>query len=281
VFQPSPGDVVVEHAVFADEKTAVYTTLNAAVCVSDTGEEVWRSAFEPRSDRVHGHQPGCALSADEKVVWVYRPDAMAGRDLPDQWIALDAATGELLVHADLETVGHGAQHLIHPSDGRVLLDVGEGQDGTVIYRAILAADGLSLDRYPWNDRCLIDLSPDGSRFLTVDHGQADAAIHTYPSGEVLLKLPVDAFLPIEDVAGETPEFFFEWAGGFLTPDSAVVVLAGETDDDPEWSRSYCVDVRSGRIEAQFAGHNEHPYDLQPLGDGSWLTTDPAGHPIRW
>lgn len=281
VFQPSPDDDVVEQAVFADGKRAVYTTLNAAVCVTDAGGAIWRSAFEPRSDRVHGHRPGCALSRDEKVVWVYRPDAMAGRDLPDQWAALDAATGEPLAHTDLETVGHGAQHLAHPSDGHVLLDVGEGQDGSVIYRAMLTADGLALDRYPWDDRCLIGLAPDGGRFLTVDHGQADAAIHAYPSGETLLELPVEVFLPIEDVTDETPEFYLEWAGGFLTPDTVIVVLAGETEDDPEWSRCYRVDLRSGQIESQFDGRNEHPYDLQPLGDGSWLTTDPSGHPVRW
>ncbi|RFU41623.1 hypothetical protein DZF91_10620 [Actinomadura logoneensis] len=281
VFRPSSEDRVVEHAVFADGKRAVYTTLNAAVCVTDTGDEVWRYAFEPQSDQVHGHRPGCVLSADEKVVWVYRPDAMAGRDRPDQWIALDASIGELLGQQDLETVGHSGQHLTHPSDGHVLLDVGEGQDGTVIYRALLTAGGISLDRYPWDDRCLIDLAPDGGRFLTVGHDQADAAIHAYPGGEVLLELPVEAFLPIEDVTDETPEFYLEWAGGFLTPDSVVVVLTGETEDDPEWSRSYRVDLRTGEIEARFDGHNEHPYDLQPLGDASWLTTDPAGHPIRW
>ncbi|MEU5989251.1 hypothetical protein ABZ806_09755 [Spirillospora sp. NPDC047418] len=281
VFQPSSGDDVVEHAVFADGKRAVYTTLNAAVCVTDVGGEIWRSAFEPPSDQVYGHRPGCALSTDEKAVWVYRPDAMAGRDLPDQWVALDAATGRVLGHADLETVGHGGQHLTHPSDGHILLDVGEGQDGTVIYRTMLTADGISLDRYPWDDRCLIDLAPDGSLFLTVDHGQADAAVHAYPSGEVLLKLPVEAFPPVEDVTDEAPEFYIEWAGGFLTPDSAVVVLAAETEDDPDWSRSYRVGLRSGRVGARFDGRNEHPYDLRLLGDGSWLTTDPSGHPIRW
>ncbi|MFG2004803.1 hypothetical protein ACGFNU_37210 [Spirillospora sp. NPDC048911] len=92
---------------------------------------------------------------------------------------------------------------------------------------------------------------------------------------------MDAFLPIEDVVDETPVFYFAWAGGFLTSDTAIIVLLGRTKDDPEWSRSYRVDVRSGQVEGQFDGGNEHPYDLQPLGDGTWLTTDPGGHPIRW
>lgn len=281
VFQPLPGDEVVEHAAVADGKRAVYTTLHDAVCVTDAGAEIWRSAFEPRSDRVHGHRPGCALSPEGKVMWVYRPDAMAGRDRPDQWAALDAATGEPLAFADLETVGHGARHLVHPADDHMLLDVGEGQDGSVIYRAALTAEGLALDRYPWNDRCLIALTPEGSRFMTVDHCQADVAFHAYPGGEVLLTLAVEDFLPVEDVPDQCPDFSLEWAGGFLTPDTAVVVLAAETDDDPHWSRSYHLDLSSGRVGSRFEGHNERPYDLEPLGDGSWLTTDPSGHPIRW
>ncbi|MFI6515502.1 hypothetical protein ACIBF1_08090 [Spirillospora sp. NPDC050679] len=280
-FRPSPGDRVVGHTAFDDKTKIVYTTLNEAVCVTGDGAEVWRTVFEPRSDRVYGHRPGCALSADETAVWVYRPDAMAGRDRLDQWVALDAATGKPVAQADLETVGHGAQHLPHPSDGHVLLDVGEGQDGAVVYRAALTGDGLALDRYPWGDRCLVDLSPDGSRFMTVHHGQEDVAFHSYPDGGVLLEFSVDDFLPVEDVTDETPEFCLEWSGGFLTADVAIVVLAGETDDDPDWFRSYRVDLRTRRIASRFEGFNEQPYDLHPLGDGTWLTTDPSGHPVRW
>ncbi|MGI5171131.1 hypothetical protein ACQEU3_42940 [Spirillospora sp. CA-253888] len=80
---------------------------------------------------------------------------------------------------------------------------------------------------------------------------------------------------------EAVEFRLEWSGGFLSPDTAVVVLAGETDDNPDWFRDYRVDLRAGRVEERFEGLNEHPYDLQLLGDGSWLTTDPSGHPVRW
>ncbi|MFD0540238.1 hypothetical protein ACFQY7_47080 [Actinomadura luteofluorescens] len=29
-------------------------------------------------------------------------------------------------------------------------------------------------------------------------------------------------------------------------------------------------------DAAFDAHSRHSYDLEPLGDGSWLTTDPEG-----
>ncbi|MGW4877751.1 hypothetical protein ACWEPI_14440 [Streptomyces sp. NPDC004262] len=274
VFPPSPADDVAGRAVASDLRRAYYTTLDAAVCVTADGTEVWRSPFEPRSDRRHGHRPGCVLSSDQRVLWVYRPDAMAGRDRPDQWVALDAGTGAVVAQADLDTVGHGGLQLPHPADGHVLLDVGEGQDGSVVYRASLTGSRMDLVAYPWDDRCLIDLSPDGQQFMTIDHGQADVAVHTYPDGAVRFTLPVDAF-------GHDPdEICMEWSGGYLTQDTIVVTLAGETEDEQEWFRHYRVDALSGQVRAVFEAHTDNPYDIQPLGDGSWLTTDTSGHPVR-
>ncbi|MER6564151.1 hypothetical protein ABT300_41815 [Streptomyces sp. NPDC001027] len=271
-----PGDEdVVDHAVTADLARVYCTTLDAALCTTADGAEVWRSGFEPASDQRHGHRPGCLLSSDERVLWVYRPDAMAGRDRPDQWVALDAGTGEVRAQADLQTVGHAGQQLLHPAGEEVLLDVGEGQDGSVIHRASLGADGMRLFGYPWADRCLIDLSPDGHHFMTVHHEQADVAVHAYPDGEVRFALSVDAF-------GHDPEeVYVEWSGGYLDPHTLIVTLVGETEDEEEWFRRYRVDARSGQVRSEFDARTDNPYDIRLLGDGSWLTTHASGHPIRW
>ncbi|MEU8790892.1 hypothetical protein [Streptomyces sp. NPDC048643] len=275
VCRPAPGDDVVECGVSSDLRRAYYTTLDAAVCVTADGVEIWRSEFEPRSTHRMGHRPGCVLSPDGSTVWVYRPDAMAGRDRPDQWAALHAGTGAVVARADLRTVGHGGEQFPHPADDHVLLDVGEGQDGSVIYRASLVEGRMDLDRHPWDDRCLVGLSPDGSHFMTVAHDQTDVALHTYPDGQVTFALSVDAF-------GHDPdEIYVEWSGGYLSPDTVVVALLGETEDEQEWFRHYTVDVHSGRIRGEFDARTDNPYDIRPLGDGSWLTTDTSGHPTRW
>ena len=275
VFQPAPADDVVGRAVSADLRRAVYTTVNGAVCVTREGTEVWRSAFEPPSTARYGHTPSCALSLDDRVVWVYRPDSMAGRNRPDQWVAMDAGTGAVIAKADLETVGHGAELFRHPAGEQLLLNVGEGQDGSVIFRGELSGDRLDLVRYPWSDRVLIGLAPGGGQFMTVHHAQVDVAFHAYPAGEVTLQLPIEAF------GHDRDEAYVEWSGGYLTPDTAIVTIAGETEDEQEWFRQYRLNLRSGQVEAEFDGHTEDHYDCTPLGDGSWLTTDPSGHPIRW
>jgi hypothetical protein len=275
VFRPLPGDEVLESAVWPDLERVAYTTLNGVVCLTRAGDVLWASDFEPYSDQLYGHRPGCALSLDGRSVWVYRPDAMAGRGGADQWVVHDADSGTVLARRELETAGHGAFHYVHPMDGSIYLDIGEGQDGSVIFRAAAGAEGEpTFATYPWSDRCMIDLAPDGQQFMTVDHGQADVAFHRHPSGEVLFTLPVEAF-------GHDPEeAFVEWSGGYLTADLAIVTLGGQDQDEEEWFRYHLVDVRRGTISGEITVEVTNPYELTPLGDGSWLTGGPDGHPVR-
>lgn len=269
VFEPVAGDEIVEGVISADRRWAVYTTLHATVCVAEGGSEIWRWDFEPAATEKHGHSPGCVLAQGDREVWVYRADAMAGRG-PDLWAVLDAANGEVLASTELETVGHGATQIAHPSDGHVLLNVGEGQDGTIIYLGALR-DRLELTRFPWDDRVLIGLAPDGTRFMTVDHSQGDVAFHSHPDGTVLFSLDVDAF------GKDAEDVFVEWAGGFLTAETAVVALVG----DEEWFGHFLVDVTTGTVVGEFASDAEDAEDVRPLGNGSWLTTSRSGSPALW
>ncbi|MFF4389235.1 MULTISPECIES: hypothetical protein [unclassified Streptomyces] len=275
VFRPCAGDEVVESAVRPDLERVVYATPNGVVCLTRAGDVVWASTFEPRSDVRHGHRTGVSLSLDGRTVWVYRPDVMAGRGRADRWVVYDADTGEVLADRELETVGHGGSHCVHPVDGSVYLSIGEGQDGSVVLRGVTGADGVpQCVTYPWPDRCLIDLAPGGQQFMTVDHGQEDVAFHHHPGGEVLFTLSVDAF-------GYDPQdTFVEWSGGYLTPDTAVVTLGGERPDEEEWFRHHLVDVRTGTLGGEIALGVTHPYEGVPLGDGSWLTEASDGRPAR-
>ncbi|MFE4859812.1 hypothetical protein [Streptomyces sp. NPDC056670] len=276
VFPVRDGDEVVASVVRQDLERVVYTTLHGVVCLTRAGGLVWASDFEPRSDVRHGHQPACVLSTDDRTAWVYRPDAMAGRGGGDQWVVHDADSGMVLARHELETVGHGAFHHVHPVDGSIYLDIGEGQDGSVILRGTGGADGeREFVTYPWSDRCLIDLAPSGRQFMTVDHHQADVAFHEHPTGDVLFTIPVEAF-------GYDPEeSFVEWSGGYLSEDTAIVTVGGESQDEEEWFRHHLVDVRTGTLSGELTVEVSNPYELVLLGDDSWLTGGPGDHPVRW
>ncbi|WP_443064309.1 hypothetical protein [Streptomyces sp. NBC_00525] len=275
VFHPRPGDELEESAVWPDLKRAVYTTVNSVVCLRNDGKLLWTADFRPHSDRHHGNWPGCALSLDGRAVWVYRPDVIAGRGQADQWVVHDANSGEVLARHQAETAGHGGSHHVHPVDGSVYLDIGEGQDGSVILRGVPGENGeVEFVTYPWPDRCMIAVSPDGQQFMTVDHEQGDVAFHRHPSGEVLFTLPVEAF------GYEAESTVMEWSGGYLTPDLAVVPLAGEDEDEEEWFSHHLVDLRTGTPSGELATEATDPYGLVPLGDGTWLTGGPDGNLFR-
>ncbi|MFI5529792.1 hypothetical protein ACIA8O_14755 [Kitasatospora sp. NPDC051853] len=268
-FTPVAGDEPVSSSVSSDLRRLCYTTLDAVVCVSAGGAELWRRPLEPLPLRNYVRSPSCELAPDQRTLWVFRPDAMGGHGLPDHWEVLDAETGELLDRAGLDTTAHGGSQYFHPADGHVLLEVGEGQDGVITFRGALVDGRLEVFRYPWHDRCLIELSPDGTQFMTVAHDQTDVTFHRYPGGEELLTLTVDAFEPVLE------EAVVEWNGGYLTDSTAVVTIAGEDEEtEEEWHRDHLVDLTTGAV-SPFPSGSTHSYDVTPLGDGSWLLDGPV------
>ncbi|WP_067813677.1 hypothetical protein [Actinomadura kijaniata] len=271
VFPVTPGAEPCGHDAAPDLEHAVYATRHEVVCVGRDGTERWRYDLLPRSTQRYGHSPDCAFSRDGAVVWLYRPDAYAGRGGPDRWVVLDAATGAEIDRVELDCAGHGGVQLRHPDGVHVLLDVGEGQDGVRVYRGSLVDGRLETSAYPWDHRSLIDLSPDGRRFMTVDHGRGDAAFHDDPDGKETLELAVEVF-------GHDPdEASVEWSGGFLDADTAIVTIS---EDEEERHHHYLVDLRTGGVVERLETHARTPYDLELPGDGSWVTSDGEGRPVR-
>ena len=196
------------------------------------------------------------------------PDAMAGRgDGLDHWLAIDAETGAIIARTELNCAGHGGHQFAHPHGVHMLLDVGEGQDGSRGYRGHLDRDVIELTAYPWTDRSLVSLAPDGHHFMTVHHDQEDVAFHAYPDGEVLVRIPVESF------GCDPDEAYVEWAGGYLDSETAIVTIGGETEHEQEWYRHHLVDARTGQVHGTLDTQTRDAYDIEPLGDGSWLSTD--------
>jgi hypothetical protein len=150
----------------------------------------------------------------------------------------------------------------------MLLDVGEGREGSRTFRVRLGETPFA---YPWRDRVLIDLSPSGRQLMTVDHRQLDVAFHGYESGTVQLRVSIGT---LEDDPGDAG---FEWTGGYVDEDTVVAVVAGVEgdEDEDEWWRNTLVDVRTGAMRP-LPVLTADPYELQPLGDGTYLTTDTDG-----
>lgn len=258
------------HVVTRSLDRLIYATDRAVLRVDPDGREEWRFDLGERGPKGGVAYTDVVLSHDESLVWAYLPNAMADRGRGDEWIALDAATGELRVRHELPTVGHGGDQF-PLRDGRMMLEVGEGQDGIRIYLAG-PADEAPHD-FGWDDRSLVSVAPDESRFMTVAHDQEDLRIHDLPGGGSRLRLTVADF-------GFDPddEVYVEWSGGFLDDDTVIAVIMGidEQSPDEEWWRHYRVDARTGAVLGEMPVTTIDQYDLTPLGDGTFLITDTDG-----
>jgi hypothetical protein len=266
---PIAGPEPDSYAVAPGLSRAVYATTDRVTCVGRDGSLRWQRDFAAASTPWTPPPSRCDFSLDGAVVWLYRPDGMTyDGALTDTWLALDAGTGDVRARTGLDTAGQGAQHFAHPDGEHMLLDVGEGQDGTRVFRGRLDGDRIELVAYAWGNRTLISVSPDGSHLMTVDHDNADAAFHTYLDGAVVARVPA------EDLGHD--EAFIEYAGGYLDDATAVVTVAGETGDEQQWYERHLVDPVTGRVRGRLDAPSAGPDDFIALGDGSWLSTDGEG-----
>ncbi|WIM96955.1 hypothetical protein ACTOB_000437 [Actinoplanes oblitus] len=253
---PLPPDVW-SWSVSSARDSLVYATDDAVVRIDPAGRERWRFELGPRGEYAGSFLVDAVFSADDALVWVYAPQAEADRGEQDEWIVLDAATGAPRRRFPLDSAGHGGGQ--HPfRDGRMLLDVGEGQDGTRVYLA--APDGEPLD-LGWADRVPIGVAPDESQIMTVEYEQGDVAFHDFPSGVVRFRLGPEAF-------GYSA---VEFAGGYLDAETAIVVVS----DGESW-RHFRVGTGTGEILGDLGIVTMEPDDLEPLGDGTYVITDTDG-----
>lgn len=272
-------------AVSPDLACAIYTTTHSVVRTSQDGTPLWQYHLQPRATSSYAPSTQCVFSLDSAWIWAYRPDVEAQRDGPDLLVVLRAETGEEVARRELDTVGSGGQIALHPDGKHILLDVGEGQDGVRLFRAALSTTtaGQEIELYPygWDDRCFIDISPDGKMFMTVDHGRDDIAFHRFPDGEVLLKVSIEdlGYEMDEDSGFMEDEACIDWNGGFINTDVAAVTITGEKNDK-EWHCHHAIDLRTGEQLGRFEGHSRDSYDFIPLGDGTWIVSDSDGNVAR-
>ncbi|MFI6761725.1 hypothetical protein ACIBF5_21550 [Micromonospora sp. NPDC050417] len=263
---PVPEGVEVESPTVApDLSRAAYATSGAVVCADRAGRRLWRLDGVvdpvPASDLA---TTSCAFSADGTVVWIYTVDRVG------RWIVVDADTGTVLAQAVLDGAGAGGRQFVHSDGVHVLLGVAEGRDALRVHRARLDRKAIELSTYPWDDRRLVDLSPAGDSLMTIHHDRRDVAFHSYPEGEVVVRVPA-ALFGYDD--NTYPAFVVD--GGYLDSDTAIVTLSGDLDDTMEWELSRYVDVRTGRVGGMVE-REPGPYrdgSLVSLGDGTWLSID--------
>jgi hypothetical protein len=254
----------------------------SAVAVSDEesvrviardGTERWRFAHTPWGTG-YSLRGSCAFTADGGAVFATMPEtealcdqyADAGPDEDeesdsefwgDQWCVFDAETGAVRRWWWLDAEATGSSAHPHPS-GTVLLDLGEGQDGSRIY---LGDPATALVALPGVDRALAGLHPSGDRFLSVPRDGSGLVVHAFPGGARVGTEP-----------GSPAPAAGEWYGGCAGYLGADRILSGTVSRDWNWAHDLVFDATDLTLLGEVEYREESGGALAVGTDGTWITS---------
>ncbi|MGW7043552.1 hypothetical protein ACWGDT_12725 [Streptomyces avermitilis] len=289
------------YAVAPTGDLAVFAGPHALRAVDRTGAVRWElqhrcwagceghAAFdEYAGDRDHRFASGgsAGFSADGALVWAHirgplAQDRVARAAGGEEWLVVDAAEGGVLARAQTRTAAAGSVHVPHPDPSQMGLTIGEGQEGSPLRWGRWDGRTLTVDSFGDEDRVLMAVSPSGGRLLTVTHDQDTLAVHRATDGSVQAALGADAVPRHQEAEpdNDDAEVFFDYEGGFLDEDTAVVGTV-ESDEEFGAGRHWLVDVTGMRVAAQLT----YPFSVsglpRALGDGTWYTASPAENALH-
>jgi hypothetical protein len=151
---------------------------------------------------------GAAFLSDERLV-VTAPRA---RRHDHEVILVDVPAAKVLDRLTLDTYEAGALTLVHPTDATVLLDLGEGQDGSTTFVVRSYDDRLVVERV-FANIMPASFSPDGKRLLAMPHIEEEAQLFAWPSLDRIAAL---------DAAGAGVDGYFDFFGCFVGPDRVLL-----------------------------------------------------------
>ncbi|MFE5393101.1 hypothetical protein ACFQ9U_00900 [Streptomyces sp. NPDC056568] len=283
---------------------AVFAGLHALRAVDRSGKVRWEvrhpcwagcaghdSFTDYADERDHRYAGGgsAGFSADGSLVWAHVRGPLAndrGRGA-DEWLVIEREGGTVLARTATHTAAVGSDHVPHPDPRQMGLTIGEGQDRAPLRWGRWDGRTLAVDTFGEADRVLLAVSPSGKRLLTVTHDQDTLAVHRVTDGTVEAALGAETLPPHPAPESGQPESFddeeawafFDYEGGFLDEDTAVVGTV-ESDEEFGAGRHWLVDAARMRLIDRLA----HPFEVsgppRALGDGTWYTVSPGDNALH-
>jgi len=251
-------------AVTEDLSRVALSLPHEVLVLNGDGEEVCRLAH-PGWDTFGGRSGCCAFAPDQPSLWATVPDV---RGFDELWL-VDVDQQVVVDRRPLDSTAVGCAPHYHP-DGRTIgLEIGEGQDGSLIRWARAERGRILLRLVPSIDRILVDIHPSGVEYLSTPHD-------CFPGDELVRHRFVDD-TPLEGLsAREVFPFGGWWAfdAGYLTDE---LIVAGMEPSERH--------VLVRRAPMGLLGTIEYPAGSTPgglvaAGGGTWLTVNDDGA-ARW
>jgi hypothetical protein len=254
------------HAVTQDCSLVALSMLDHALVLDAGGQQVARFPHPPWQAGASGC---CVFSPDPRYLWVTvppRPEPFFATG--DELWLIDRRVMRVVDWRLLEAAAAGCEPVQHPDGQTIGLDIGEGQDGSLIRWVRAHRDRIQLRFGPDQDRVLVAVHPDGGEYLTTPHpGSADTLVrHRFADDR-----PIEQ-LAAADVLGT--EEGWDLSAGYLT-DS--LILASTLEAGQDSGRHALVQRAPMRLlgEVVYPGDEPPGWIVGPQ-QGSWLTVSDHG-----
>lgn len=176
-------------------------------------------------------------------------------------LLIDVRAGEVLDRHSLEELQASVSALPHPSDGSILLDAGEGQDGSYLFRVTVSERALTVEELAENV-VPAGFDPSGKKLLLVPHPsfQTQPSIVAWPDMEPLAEIDPEAVLGEDD--------YFHFFGGFLSETHVLL------ETIPSCELVLCSDELEPRARITLPGYEAPRFEIESimiLGQNAFAT----------
>lgn len=244
-----------------NDRYLAVVTLDGLAVLDREGEVLWRRGLTIERAGLPC-EPNCYLNA-HGVLWVYLPNG-------DELAAFDAATGNKIDRAPLESDVGAACFWPHPDRKRLGLHVAMGQDGSLSWLAWMDAGRIMRRGCP--GECLTGFTSTGERYLALPHEGGEIAIRDVATGAAVVACAADNIPGYQ--CGH--DYTLMEAGALICDDFVLVAVADTGNFDAGTEGHLLLSTRALRWQASvdYAQSMTHNSIAATDGHGSWIT---AGH----
>lgn len=205
---------------------------------------------------------GCFFSPDSRYLWFATPGPAGDDDL----LLVLETTGFTVVD-QISTQNRYCAYAFHPTPltDRVIIDTAAGQDGSMMYRARLRADRITLEELAQcQDQIMGNFSPEGDEFVTALVDEGDLRVYSFPEAAEIASVSGEVIGQPPGLAPAIEQDAFEYIVKYITPHLLIALT--------RFRRLLVIDRQKGQSVGELVPEG---YRLQAHTERGEQTSDPA------
>ncbi|HEX6507844.1 MAG TPA: hypothetical protein VF221_09455 [Chloroflexota bacterium] len=247
------------HAVSRDLDLVALSRRSEVRLLAGDGSEIQRFPHPPWG-RGGSKSGAVAFGQDGRTLWAFVTTERDG----DELLLIDLPSRAIVDRVLTSTSAEGVEQITQPDGPWMGWSVGEGQDGALVLWSRRDGDNLVLRRYQDDTRILVDISSEGTEYLTMPH-----------SGELLQRHRLDDDRVLAEAGPpeqEDDELSWAFSAAYASPERILATAYGEEGEEA----TYLLDRASLAVLGLVDYSTDGPGWLAGASEGAWLTADSDG-----